>query len=99
MDAQTNISNAVESQFSSVTESPRGFEVVKSVASSRSSYRGPRPNRGSKASSLETLQGLLRGEASIYVAQIDRQLPLSSDRLLKLAWLASELASVVELRG
>ena len=47
----------------------------------------------------ETLRSILRGEAQVHVAQIDRRIPLSSDRLLRLAWSASELAAMVELRG
>jgi hypothetical protein len=46
--------------------------------------------------STETLQGLLRGEASIHVAQIDHHLQLDPNRLLKLSWLASELAAKLE---
>lgn len=103
MDIDTNTNSAGESQFSLHRTAERvqrcGSEIVTSAPLPRSSYRGPRPHRRSKAISLETLQGLLRGEASIYVSQVDRQLPLISDRLLKLAWLASELAGRLEGRA
>ena len=46
-----------------------------------------------------TLRGILRGEAQVHIGQIDQELPLDPDRLLKLAWACSELAAIVELRG
>jgi len=52
----------------------------------------------SSIGSTETLQWLLRGEASIHVAQIDHHLQLDPNRLLKLSWAASELAAKLEGR-
>ena len=46
----------------------------------------------------ESLKALLRGEALIHIGQIDQHVSLDPNRLLKLSWLASELAAHLERR-
>src|SRR5579872_7449526 len=105
MDNLENTNTAAESQ------DPRhkhGVEVVRSAALPRSFFRGNRPKghrNGFEAApdsaslSFEQLQGALRGEASIHATLLDESAPLDPDRLLKLSWLAAEVAAQLEERA
>jgi hypothetical protein len=42
---------------------------------------------------------IFRGQVSLHVAQIDRDIPLQPDSLLRTSWLASELAARLEGRA
>lgn len=85
----------------------RGIDVTTSAALGKVFYRGSaphhRPHRAAQVNvnrglDSDELQAILRGEAQVHVAQIDQELPLDPHRLLKLSWLAAELASRIEGR-
>jgi hypothetical protein len=78
-----------------VKELPHGLIIERGKGSDSTSHY---QSENDSFFSAETLRQLLRGEAVVYVGQVDQNLRLHPDRLLKLSWLAYELAAKLEGR-